>query len=103
MDGERFDDVAYRFIDEPEPPRPRRPRRVRRWVAAAGVTAVVAGGLAAGASALTDNGGKAKAPSAANERAMPDAGWAAYAPLGHHCHHHQFRGGGANAPAGSNQ
>jgi len=91
MDRERFDDVAYSIVEEPEPPKRRRPRHVRRWAVGAGAALIVAGGLAAGASALTDSGGKAKAPSAANERAIPANGWTAYSPTGHHnCHRHRL-------------
>lgn len=92
MDRERFDDVAYSIIEEPEPPNePRRPRHIRRWALGAGAALIVAGGLAAGASALTDSGGKAKTPPA-NERAIPANGWTAYSPAGHHnCHRHRFQ------------
>jgi hypothetical protein len=91
MDRERFDDVAYSIVEEPEPPRPRRPRHIRRWALGAGAALIVAGGLAAGASALTDSGGKPKPPSAVNERALPASGWTAYSPAAHHnCHRHRF-------------
>jgi hypothetical protein len=102
VDRERFDDVAYSIIEEPEPPKePRRPRQVRRWVLGAGAALIVAGGLAAGASALTDSGGKAKAPPPANERAIPANGWTAYSPTGHHnCHRHRFQ---QAAPPGADQ
>jgi hypothetical protein len=53
MARERFDDVEYRIVEQPEPPRPRRPRRGRRWVLGGAVALIVAGGLAAGAPALT--------------------------------------------------
>jgi hypothetical protein len=91
MDRERFDDVAYSIIEEPEPPKgPRRPRHVRRWALGAGAALIVAGGLAAGASALTDSGTKAKPPSAATERSS--GGWTSYAPAAHHnCHRHRFQ------------
>ncbi|HEY7076125.1 MAG TPA: hypothetical protein VH418_12170 [Solirubrobacteraceae bacterium] len=101
MDRERFDDVAYSIVEEPEPPKRRRPRHVRRWAVGAGAALIVAGGLAAGASALTDSGGKAKPPTAANERGMQGAGWTAYAPLAHHgCHRHRVQ---QAAPPGSDQ
>jgi hypothetical protein len=92
MDRERFDDVAYSIIEEPAPPRqPRRPRHVRRWALGAGAALIVAGGLAAGASALTDSGAKSKPPTAANERALPAGGWTAYSPTAHHnCHRHRL-------------
>jgi hypothetical protein len=100
MDRERFDDVAYSIIEEPEPPRePRRPRHLRRWALGAGAALIVAGGLAAGASALTDSGGKAKTPSAANERSFQ--GWTSYGPAGHHnCHRHRLH---QAAPPGASQ
>ena len=49
MESDRFDDVDFRMIEEPEPARP--PRRRRRGLAAVAAI-VVAGGLAAGASAI---------------------------------------------------
>jgi hypothetical protein len=49
MPPDRFDDVEFRILEQPEP----RPRHRRRWVAAAAAGIVAAGGLAAGASALT--------------------------------------------------
>jgi hypothetical protein len=105
MDRERFDDVAYSIIEEPEPPKgPRRPRHVRRWAVGAGAALIVAGGLTAGASALTDSGGKAKAPSAVNERAIPASGWTAYSPTRHHnCHRHRLHQFQQAAPPGADQ
>lgn len=50
MESDRFDDVDFRMIEEPEPARPPRRRRRRGLVAVAAIA--VAGGLAAGASAL---------------------------------------------------
>ena len=49
MPPDRFDDVEFRIIDTPEP----RPRRRGRWLAAGVGAVLVAGALAAGASALT--------------------------------------------------
>lgn len=60
MPPDRFDDVEFRIIDEPEPTRP--PRRRRRWLVAGGAAVLTAGALAAGASALT--GGEDRAPAA---------------------------------------
>jgi hypothetical protein len=54
VEPERFDDVAFRIVEGPEPPR--RPPRVRRWVLVAGASALATGALAAGASALTGGG-----------------------------------------------
>ena len=54
MEPERFDDVAFRIVEGPEPPR--RPPRVRRWVLVAGACVLTTGALAAGASALTGGG-----------------------------------------------
>jgi hypothetical protein len=62
MEPDRFDDVAFRMIEEPEPPA-RPPRRRRRWVLASVATVVAAGALAAGASALAGSGDEpARAP-----------------------------------------
>lgn len=54
MEPERFDDVAFRIVEGPEPPR--RPPRGRRWLLAFAACVLVTGGLAAGASALTGGG-----------------------------------------------
>lgn len=69
MDRERFDDVQYRVLEEPEPPRPRRPRRVRRWALGGAAALVLAVGVTGGASAVT-NSSAGKAKSAAQERAL---------------------------------
>ena len=50
MEPERFDDVAYRMLESPEPPR--RPPRRRRWALAGAACLLATGALAAGASAL---------------------------------------------------
>jgi hypothetical protein len=55
---DRFDDVEYRVLEEPEPPR--RPR-LRQWTFAALSVVVATGVLAGGASAIT---GEDAAPSA---------------------------------------
>lgn len=95
MDRDRFDDVAFRIVEEePEPPRPRRPRRMRRWAVAAGASVIVAGALAAGASALTGSSGAAKAPSAAGERALGAQGEGMrFMRSGHPCRHGQYHDG----------
>jgi hypothetical protein len=97
VDRESFDDVVSHIVEEPEPPRPpRRPRRVRRWALAAGASVIVAGALAAGASALTGSSEKEQAKSAASERALPVPGDSTrYMGRGHICHHGQFHNGAA--------
>jgi hypothetical protein len=100
---DRFDDVEFHIVEEPEPPRPRRPRRVRRWAVAAGASVIVAGALAAGASALTDSGGKAKPPSAASERALTAPGHREFMRNGHGCHHHFHDGWTSYSPSASSQ
>ena len=50
MEPERFDDVAFRIVETPEPPR--RPPRGRRWLLALAAAFLTTGALAAGASAL---------------------------------------------------
>ena len=55
MEPDRFDDVEYHVLEEPEPPR-REPRRRRRLAVVAATALFAAGGLAAGASALTGSG-----------------------------------------------
>jgi hypothetical protein len=62
VEPERFDDVAFRMVESPEPPR--RPPRGRRWVLALVACVLTTGALAAGASALTggDDDQRATAP-----------------------------------------
>jgi hypothetical protein len=50
VEPDRFDDVAFRIVEGPEPPR--RPPRGRRWLLALAVAVLTTGALAAGASAL---------------------------------------------------
>jgi hypothetical protein len=100
---DRFDDVVFHIVEEPEPPRPRRPRRVRRWALAAGASVIVAGALAAGASALTGSDGKAKPPSAANERALTAPGHGGFMRNGHGCHHRFHDGATYYSPSTSSQ
>jgi hypothetical protein len=64
---DRFDDVAFRMLEEPEPPR--RPR-LRRWTLTALSAVLATGAFAGGASALT---GEESAPKA--------EGWESYAPI----------------------
>jgi hypothetical protein len=55
VEPDRFDDVEFRVLEEPDPPRPPHiaRRRRRRVVMAAALSVTAAGCLAAGASALT--------------------------------------------------
>jgi hypothetical protein len=64
---ERFDDVAFRIVEGPEPPG--RPPRGRRWLLTLAACLLITGGLAAGASALT---GSDEAPSAAPPKPRTD-------------------------------
>ena len=59
MESDRFDDVDFRMIEEPERP----PRRRRRGLAAVAAIAVAAG-LAAGASALASPDEQSAPPAA---------------------------------------
>jgi hypothetical protein len=91
MERERFDDVSYHFVEEPEPPRPRLSRRARRWAVGGVAAVVVAGGLAAGASALTSAPAKAPAKSGAagaQERSLPTDPNGFLRSGGRGCHHH---------------
>ena len=54
MGPDRFDDVAFRIVEAPEPPR--RPPRGPRWMLGIFAGLLAAGALAAGASALTSGG-----------------------------------------------
>jgi hypothetical protein len=58
---DRFDDVEYRVLEEPEPPR--RPR-LRRWTLTALSAVLAAGAFASGASALSADEPVSKAKSA---------------------------------------
>ena len=60
MEPDRFDDVAFRIVESPEPPR--RPPRGPRWVLGIVAGLLAAGALAAGASALTSGGEEQAAP-----------------------------------------
>jgi hypothetical protein len=50
VEPDRFDDVAFRIVEDPLPPR--RPPRGRRWALALVASLLVTGALAGGASAL---------------------------------------------------
>jgi hypothetical protein len=68
---DRFDDVEFRMLEQPEPPQ--RPR-LRRWTLTA-LSAVLATGLfAGGASALTS---EERAPASSSKL----EGWESYGPL----------------------
>lgn len=64
---DRFDDVEYRVLEEPEPPR--RPR-LRRWTLTALSAVLATGAFAGGASALSGTDSPQKLE-----------GWTSYAPL----------------------
>jgi hypothetical protein len=84
---DRFDDVEFRMLEQPEPPgRP----RLRRWTLTA-LSAVLATGLfAGGASALT---AEERAPAAKQAE-----GWESYVPLkkGRDCERGKHRGADRN-------
>jgi hypothetical protein len=85
VEPERFDDVAFRIVEGPEPPKRR--RRGRRWVVALTACGLTTGALAAGASALVGGGngdGRVLAPSKPAQ-STTDRGWTSYAPDGHGC------------------
>ena len=84
MPPDRFDDVEFRIIDEPEPARPG--RRPGRWVAAATATVLAVGALAAGASALT--GGEDAPPAAAPPAAKDTQLHHGFGHDGRGCHRH---------------
>jgi hypothetical protein len=83
VEHERFDDVAFRIVEEPEPPR-RSPRR-RRWLLTLTACALTTGVLAAGASALVGGGEEPRVKSGETSTKgwwKTDAdGWTRYAPL----------------------
>jgi hypothetical protein len=92
MEPDRFDDVAFRILETPEPP-PRPPRRRRRWAFALGATVLAAGALAAGASALT--GGEKAAPAAKPHVTRSDE--IGFTRSGHPCPFQRDGGGGSGA------
>jgi hypothetical protein len=98
MEPDRFDDVVVFQIEDTSQPRPRRPRRRRRWTLAGLASLVVAGGLAAGASALT--GGGSARPAAAKPARAADGVVVVRSHRG--CHHPMFHYRGSStayAPA----
>jgi hypothetical protein len=66
---DRFDDVEYTMLEQPQPPR--RPR-LRRWMLAPLAAVLAAGALAAGASALTGDD-SAPAPAPKGDSAVPSS------------------------------
>jgi Spy/CpxP family protein refolding chaperone len=89
---ERFDDVGYRIIEEPEPPRPPR----RRGRSRAAVSAVLLAGAIATSAAALATADDASPPPA---KATPsyDAGSQFRHDGGRHgCHHGDRSGGGAD-------
>jgi hypothetical protein len=62
MEHDRFGDVEFRILEGPDEP-PRRPPRRRRWALAILASLFVAGGVTAGASALTGSGDDASSQS----------------------------------------
>ena len=75
MGPDRFDDVEYRVLEEPEPPR--RPR-VRRWTLTALAVVVASGAASAGASALTGD------PAAPAAKASHERSSATFSQRDHH-------------------
>ncbi len=63
MGPDRFDDVEYRVLEQPEPPRR---LRLRRWTLTALSVTLAAGAFAGGASAL-GGGGEDAAPAAKSD------------------------------------
>jgi hypothetical protein len=68
VEPDRFDDVAFRVLEEPEPPR--RPPRLRRWTLGALSAVLATGAFAAGASALS--GGEGTTPAPKGDAAAPE-------------------------------
>jgi hypothetical protein len=67
---DRFDDVEYTVLEHPESPR--RPR-FQRWLLAPLASVLIIGSLAAGASAVTSDGGTLT-PAPKGDAAKPDYG-----------------------------
>jgi hypothetical protein len=67
---DRFDDVDYTMLEQPEPPRRWRPQR---WLLAPLASVLIIGSLAAGASAVTGDGGTLT-PGPKGDVAKPDYG-----------------------------
>ena len=74
MEPDRFDDVAFRMLEEPEPRR--RPPRTGRWTLAALSVVLAVGTFATGASALSgdDAAPAAKAAGKSGKTVYPH-GW----------------------------
>src|SRR4051812_41564499 len=88
MDSGGFDDVRFRFLEEPEPPREPRHRKHRRKAAAGAAAVLIVGALAAGTSALagsSDDVGAGKPAAARSAEIKRDA---AFGKPGHQCHRH---------------
>lgn len=66
---DRFDDVDYTVLEQPDPPR--RPR-LQRWMLAPVASLVIIGSLAAGASAVTSDGTTLPAATQAEQQQKPD-------------------------------
>jgi FtsH-binding integral membrane protein len=94
MEPDRFDDVESTILEAPEP-RERNPLR-RRMALVMAIGLTLSGGMAAGASALTQNAEKPVAPAKTVKRGD---GWMRYAPMSgsHPCHRGEHR----RAPASS--
>ena len=72
MEPDRLDDVAFRMIEEPAPLPPR--ARLRRRVALVLTSAIVAaGGMAAGADALTGSAEQGAPPAAKSSQFIRDS------------------------------
>jgi hypothetical protein len=85
MEPDRFDDVESTILEAPAPPERNPLRRRVALVMVAGLT--LAGGMAAGADALTTSGDEA----AQAAPKVQDRGWMKYAPMGHPCHRGEHR------------
>jgi hypothetical protein len=86
MEPDRFDDVESTILEAPAP-RERNPLRRRvALVMVAGLT--LAGGMAAGADALTTSTSEAAKTAAPK---VQHRGWTSYAPMGHPCHRGEHR------------
>jgi hypothetical protein len=83
MEPGRFDDVEFQFLERPEPS-PRGPRR-KRFAAALVAAALLAGGITAGASALSDSGARPAAPAKAKPKVFYNADGVPTVRDGHGC------------------
>ena len=80
MEPDRFDDVESTILEAPEP-RPRNPLR-RRVALVMVVGLTLAGGMAAGADALTSGSAE---PAATAPKSTSGEGWMRYSRDGHPC------------------